>query len=101
MQLNTVIRASLIACLTLLGTASAASELVYKPLHPAFGGDPNNFNALFNLAQIQNQFTAESGGGGAPAINFPPITIDLGGVGNTPDPADDPADDPAASTPGF
>ena len=63
---------------------ASASELIYKPLHPAFGGDPNNFSHFFNLAQIQNQFTGSGGDSSSapPEINFPPITIDLGGVGD-------------------
>lgn len=84
-------KAGLFASVVIFATAGTASELTYKPLHPAYGGDPNNFNALINLAQIQNRHEAASGGGGgAPAINFPPITIDLGGVGGATDPLVDP-----------
>ena len=69
----------------------SASELVYKPLHPAFGGDPNNFAHFFNLAQTQNQFAGSGADSSSspPEINFPPITIDLSGVedaGGTPSP---------------
>lgn len=62
----------------------SAGNLIYQPTIPAFGGNPNNFDYFIGLAQIQNQHQPEQsggGGGGAPAINFPPITIDLGGVG--------------------
>lgn len=71
-----------------------AGELIYRPTNPGFGGNPNNIDYLLNLAQIQNQHLPDSGTDGgssaAPTINFPPITIDLGGVagggGTTADP---------------
>ncbi|MDH4541734.1 hypothetical protein CUR85_17850 [Sulfitobacter faviae] len=72
---------------TLLVSAGSAiaGDLIYKPLVPAFGGTPDNWGYLLGTAQIQNQHLppAESGGsGGAPDITFPPIVIDLGGVGS-------------------
>ncbi len=71
----------LIAC----SSASAyAGQLIYSPTNPGFGGNPNYFDYLVGMAQIQNQHLPEQSGGGgssaAPQINFPPITIDLGGV---------------------
>lgn len=86
MKKTQVLKAMLTAAFVTIGTVSTGAELSYAPLHPAFGGDPNNFNALFTLAQTQNQFVPESSGsgGGVPTINFPPITIDLGGVGSPP-----------------
>ena len=32
-----------------------ASELVYTPTNPSFGGNPNNGSVLLNLAQAQNR----------------------------------------------
>lgn len=74
----------------LLGLAGAlpalAGELIYRPLNPGFGGNPLLEDYLIGTATIQNQFVGSGGGGGgggggAPVINFPPINIDLGGVG--------------------
>lgn len=87
----------LTAAATALAGGAGAAELVYRPLNPSFGGNPNYSGHLIGLAQIQNQYTGGSSGGsgGAPQINFPPITIDLGGVGGgggdtTPDETTDP-----------
>ena len=71
---------------TLLASAGAATagDLIYQPINPGFGGFSDNFGYLIGTAQIQNQHLPESEGGGgssAPDINFPPIVIDLGGVG--------------------
>lgn len=86
MQLHVLAGIPLLLAVATSVSVAHAAELVYRPLHPAFGGDPNNFNALLGLAQIQNQHTESSGSGGGgsavPEINFPPITIDLGGVGD-------------------
>lgn len=73
-----------------------AGNLVYQPINPGFGGFSNNIDYLLPLAQLQNQHVDSGGGGGggggAPAISFPPITIDLGGAGT-------PAATPPAATP--
>lgn len=77
------------AVLILSPGAAMAGDLVYKPLNPGFGGNPDVFGYLIGTAQIQNQFAEQGGGGGGnapPEINFPPIVIDLGGVGGTPTP---------------
>jgi curli production assembly/transport component CsgF len=37
---------------------AGASELVYYPVNPAFGGNPNNASALLSTAQAQNGFKA-------------------------------------------
>jgi curli production assembly/transport component CsgF len=54
-----------------LSAASArslgASDLVYRPANPAFGGNPNNTTHLLGTANAQNDFTAPqapSGGSG-------------------------------------
>ncbi|MFG6596085.1 curli assembly protein CsgF [Sulfitobacter sp. 1A13368] len=86
------------ALLTSAGAATAG-DLIYQPINPGFGGFSDNFGYLIGTAQIQNQYLPESegsGGGGAPDISFPPIVIDLGGVG-TPTPAV-PAPQNASST---
>ncbi len=38
---------------------AAASELVFRPTNPSFGGNPNNSTHLFSLANTQNQFLPE------------------------------------------
>tara|TARA_Y100000815_G_scaffold181594_1_gene165526 strand:- start:15975 stop:16283 length:309 start_codon:yes stop_codon:yes gene_type:complete len=67
---------------TSIGTAYA-SELVYRPINPTFGGDPLNGNWLLS------QGTSQTEGGGSPgfSIDFP----DFGGI-DQPDP--DPVDLP-------
>lgn len=72
--------ATLAGCALLLAHSSAtAGDLVYQPVNPSFGGFPGNSAHLLNLADIQNQFTESSSGGGFPDISFPDISIDLGG----------------------
>ena len=48
-------------CALLLGNANMAraSELVYTPINPSFGGNPLNGQWLLNLAQAQNKFKEE------------------------------------------
>jgi curli production assembly/transport component CsgF len=43
----------------LLPCNSNASELVYKPINPSFGGSPLNGSYLLNKAQSQNQHKAK------------------------------------------
>jgi len=38
------------------GTVAAASELVYTPINPSFGGNPFNAQWLLDSAQVQNKF---------------------------------------------
>ena len=46
--------------LFLMVTASVgATELVYTPINPSFGGNPLNGNFLLQKAQSQNSFTEE------------------------------------------
>lgn len=40
--------------------AGLASELIYQPINPSFGGNPLNSSHLLNLAEIQNQHRPES-----------------------------------------
>ncbi|WP_157384440.1 curli assembly protein CsgF [Nitratireductor soli] len=58
-----------------------AGQLIYRSGDPSFGGSPLLDEFLLNLADIQNKHKPSGGGsGGPPSINFPPITIDLGGA---------------------
>ena len=41
---------------------SQATELIYTPVNPSFGGNPLNGNFLLQKAQSQNKHTAESAG---------------------------------------
>ena len=47
------------ALMLLCGTA-AASELVYEPVNPSFGGDPLNSSHLYQGAEIANTFQDDS-----------------------------------------
>ena len=53
---------STLPCVLLLalwgGTQAGATELVYTPNNPSFGGNPNNAFGLMSIAQAQNGFTA-------------------------------------------
>jgi curli production assembly/transport component CsgF len=44
----------------LLAGAAAAGTLVYTPINPSFGGNPQNGSFLLSEAQAQNKFTAPS-----------------------------------------
>ncbi len=79
-----MLRLTLIVAGVLATGAASASELVYKPINPSFGGDPLNGNWLLSQA------TAQTEGGGSPgfSIDFP----DFGGIPQ-PDPDPDPLPD--------
>ncbi|WP_417362356.1 curli assembly protein CsgF [Gallaecimonas pentaromativorans] len=50
----------MLALVALLASASAgATELVYTPINPSFGGNPLNGSFLLNKAQSQNDHQAE------------------------------------------
>ena len=67
--------------------AAAASQLVYKPIDPAFGGDPLNGSWLLGQAQAQTD------GGGSPGF-----TIDFPDFGSIPqDGVTDPSSLPPVS----
>ncbi|WP_339760160.1 curli assembly protein CsgF [uncultured Sulfitobacter sp.] len=71
------------AAVFIFSQTASAGELLFNPVNPGFGGNPNNIDYLLNLAQLQNQHlppASDGGGSSVPQINFPPITIDLGGV---------------------
>ena len=46
------------ACMMLLSCAASATEMVYAPVNPSFGGNPNNASGLLAVAQAQNGFKA-------------------------------------------
>ena len=48
--------------LSLCCWALHATELVYTPMNPSFGGNPMNGNFLLQKAQSQNDHTADQGG---------------------------------------
>jgi hypothetical protein len=66
---------------------ASASELVYRPVNPSFGGDPLNGNWLLS------QSTAQTSGGGSPGF-----TIDFPDFGGVPQPNPDPT--PLPEVPG-
>jgi curli production assembly/transport component CsgF len=41
-----------------LGMGAGATELVYAPINPSFGGNPNNAPGLLSIAQVQNSMRA-------------------------------------------
>jgi curli production assembly/transport component CsgF len=47
---------SVLAICTMLAPAASAGQLVYQPVTPAFGGNPNNYSWLQGNADAQNQF---------------------------------------------
>lgn len=48
--------------LLLCCSAASATELVYTPINPSFGGNPLNGNFLLQKAQSQNAHSADRGG---------------------------------------
>ncbi|HGM5578978.1 curli assembly protein CsgF [Pseudomonas wayambapalatensis] len=52
--MNTAISRSIAACLLATAFGAQATELVYTPVNPAFGGNPLNGTWLLNNAQAQN-----------------------------------------------
>lgn len=49
---------SIYITLTLFSSSIFATELVYKPINPSFGGNPLNANMLLSKAQAQNKHKA-------------------------------------------
>lgn len=43
-----------IAMIALVFQAAGASELIYTPINPSFGGNPNNASGLMAIASAQN-----------------------------------------------
>ncbi|MDY7574740.1 curli assembly protein CsgF [Actimicrobium sp. CCI2.3] len=67
-SLKKLLRFSLVVPVALLSCAGAgATELVYTPVNPSFGGNPNNAPGLLAAAQAQNGFKAPTN---SPLQNF-------------------------------
>jgi curli production assembly/transport component CsgF len=49
-----------VASILMLADQASASELVYQPINPAFGGNPFNGSFLLETAKIQNGHEANS-----------------------------------------
>lgn len=64
--------ATAIACCLLAGAAQA-SELVYTPINPSFGGNPLNGSWLLGSAQAQNDHSAKTPGLGAAYTGTSPL----------------------------
>ncbi|MDZ3992056.1 curli assembly protein CsgF [Pseudomonas sp. Teo4] len=54
--MNTYVPRCFAMCLAACAFASQATELVYTPVNPAFGGNPLNGTWLLNNAQAQNDY---------------------------------------------
>lgn len=67
-----VFATGLIAALFLNVSAATAQEMVYRPLNPAFGGNPGNYGWMLNSANTQNlhEETRESGFQRDPLADF-------------------------------
>ena len=65
-----VLGLSAVALTALMVSAATASQLVYRPTDPAFGGDPNNGSWLLSQANAQSADAGGSGGSGF-TIDFP------------------------------
>ena len=73
----------------LSGGQAIASELVYTPVNPNFGGNPFNAAPLQSSAEAQKQFVNDGGGFALPDFSgLEDAIIDLG---DPPDPPDPPA----------
>jgi curli production assembly/transport component CsgF len=53
---------AMLALLLLAAGPGRATELVYQPVNPSFGGNPLNGTFLLNQAQLQNDFDKKSSG---------------------------------------
>ena len=62
--------AAVVLAITGIYGVAMASELVYKPLNPSFGGNPNMAAWLFEIASAQSLFSGSGSGGGGGGANF-------------------------------
>ncbi len=51
---------TVLSATSLMGNQAQATELVYTPINPSFGGSPLNGSYLLNKANAQNDHTADS-----------------------------------------
>ncbi|MBB3458613.1 hypothetical protein FHT86_006939 [Rhizobium sp. BK313] len=70
--------AVLTVAIAAMAGAASASQLVYKPVNPAFGGDPQNGSWLLSQASAQ--------GKAAEGSSSPGFSIDFPDFGNTTQP---------------
>ncbi|MRI33138.1 curli production assembly protein CsgF [Endozoicomonas sp. OPT23] len=57
---TTILKAALLAVLLPVASAAQATELVYVPTNPSFGGNPGNGGYLLNNAAASNKHKAPS-----------------------------------------
>lgn len=60
-------------CLAFLVSGAVATELVYVPVNPSFGGNPGNGPVLLGSASATNKHMADSGLGGSSLLNQSPL----------------------------
>src|SRR5262245_33269635 len=65
---NAGIIAAAILTAAIFASAAIANSLVYHPLNPSFGGDPNMYAWLFGLAGAENQTAGGTGGDGTGGV---------------------------------
>lgn len=61
-----------LALFVAVGTPASASDLVYQPVNPNFGGDPFNSDILLGTARAQDDFEAPSSGQGFGSLSQDP-----------------------------
>lgn len=67
---------SLAACVALslaLAAPASATEIIYRPVNPSFGGDPLNGSSLLNSANSQNRFKDPNAPGAAGFTQQTPV----------------------------
>lgn len=61
-------------CAFFMAPLSYATEMVYTPINPSFGGNPNNGPNLMGSAQATNKHKEKATGlGGSPLLNQTPL----------------------------
>jgi curli production assembly/transport component CsgF len=65
--------AGLAFCFLLWPGSAAATEIVYVPVNPSFGGNPLNGPLLLGSAQATNKHRDDSGLGGSSPLNQSPL----------------------------